>query len=207
MIMEEGKSKKLYVVVSQTGTVLSRILKVITKKEYNHVSLSLDESLEPMYAFARRWAYIPFYGAFVKESRFRGTFYRFSGTKAIVLAVSVSEEQYEKAKEKLEKTYEERKKYGYNYLALFFGLFGKAHRAKNRYYCSEFAREVLIEAGIVEKDFFGEIVYPQEFLALPHAERVYEGLLREYGEQKELTPLKGGASAGVAGSDETVRVR
>ena len=36
-----NQNKQLYIVISQTGTLLSRILKQITGAEYNHASISL----------------------------------------------------------------------------------------------------------------------------------------------------------------------
>ena len=89
------RNKQLYIVISQTGTLLSRILKALTGAEYNHASISLSEDLEEMYSFGRRYPYNPFWGGFVMESPHAGTFRRFSNTKVLVLSVTVSEEQYE----------------------------------------------------------------------------------------------------------------
>ena len=41
-------NKQIFIVISQTGTVLSRILKRITGAEYNHASLSLSQDLTRM---------------------------------------------------------------------------------------------------------------------------------------------------------------
>lgn len=63
-----NQNKQLYIVISQTGTLLSRILKQITGAEYNHASISLSRDLERMYSFGRRHPYNPFWGGFVIES-------------------------------------------------------------------------------------------------------------------------------------------
>ena len=76
-----NQNKQLYIVISQTGTLLSRILKQITGAEYNHASISLSRDLERMYSFGRRHPYNPFWGGFVIESPRTGTFKRFSETK------------------------------------------------------------------------------------------------------------------------------
>ena len=55
-----GNNKQIFIVISQTGTVLSRILKRITGAEYNHASLSLSPDLKKMYSFGRRHPYNPF---------------------------------------------------------------------------------------------------------------------------------------------------
>ena len=97
-----NQNKQLYIVISQTGTLLSRILKQITGAEYNHASISLSRDLERMYSFGRRHPYNPFWGGFVIESPRTGTFKRFSETKVLVLSVSVTEEQHAELKEMLD---------------------------------------------------------------------------------------------------------
>ena len=46
-----NQNRQLYIVISQTGTLLSRILKQIIGEEYNHASISLSRDLERMYFF------------------------------------------------------------------------------------------------------------------------------------------------------------
>lgn len=89
-----GTHKQIFIVITQTGTMLSRILKRITGAEYNHASLSLSQDLTRMYSFGRRHPYNPFWGGFVIESPHAGTFRRFSDTTAIILAVEITEERY-----------------------------------------------------------------------------------------------------------------
>ena len=113
-----NQNKQLYIVISQTGTLLSRILKQITGAEYNHASISLSRDLERMYSFGRRHPYNPFWGGFVIESPRTGTFKRFSETKVLVLSVSVTEEQHAELKEMLDVMWKRRRKYGYNYIGL-----------------------------------------------------------------------------------------
>ena len=42
----EDQTRKVYIVLSQTGTILSRILKLYTRAPYNHCSIALCEDLE-----------------------------------------------------------------------------------------------------------------------------------------------------------------
>ena len=85
----------VYIVVSQTGTVLSRILKLATGAKYNHASVSFDDSLKTMYSFGRLNPYNPFFGGFVRESTRYGTFKRFYNTEAVVISLPVDSETYE----------------------------------------------------------------------------------------------------------------
>lgn len=57
--------KKIYIVLTHTGTTLSKIIKNYTNDEFSHVSISLDSELKEMYSFGRLNAYNPFWGGFV----------------------------------------------------------------------------------------------------------------------------------------------
>ena len=54
--------KKVYIVLTQTGTILSRAVKLYTGKQYNHASIALDEELEELYSFGRVNPYNAFVG-------------------------------------------------------------------------------------------------------------------------------------------------
>ena len=118
-----NQNRQLYIVISQIGTLLSRILKQITGAEYNHASISLSRDLERMYSFGRRHPYNPFWGGFVIELPRTGTFKRFSETKVLVLSVSVTEEQHAELKEMLDVMWKRRRKYSYNYIGLCLAYF------------------------------------------------------------------------------------
>ena len=53
--------KKIYIILTYTGTLLSKIIKFYTKNEFSHVSISLDKELKYMYSFGRLNAYNPFW--------------------------------------------------------------------------------------------------------------------------------------------------
>lgn len=174
------KNKKIYVVMTQTGTFLSRLLKFLSKDVYNHASIALDDRLNDMYSFGRLNPYNPFVGGFVKESPHYGTFKRFTNTDAMIITLDVTESQYDSVKAMLSKMYEEKEKYRYNYKGLFAAFFGKRIEELNRFYCSEFVKHVLVENGIVDKTFFRDITHPADFTEIPNAKTVYVGKLRTY---------------------------
>ena len=91
----ENHNKYVYIVISQTGTILSRILKAFTHREYNHASISLKDDLSVMYSFGRKYPYNPFLGRFVIESPNFGTFKRFANTKILLLKVYMGDEEYQ----------------------------------------------------------------------------------------------------------------
>ncbi len=177
--MSADNTKQIYIVISQTGTVLSRILKLITGARYNHASISLSPTLRKMYSFGRLHPYNPFWGGFVTESPNCGTFKRFSNTTIAVLAVDISTENYENLRLNIEHMLKEKRKYRYNYLGLYLAALHIIYTKRNRYYCSEFVREILKKYEIKGADGLNSIVQPIHFLCLPHS-TVFTGKLSDY---------------------------
>lgn len=172
--------KNIYIVLSQTGTALSRILKLITGAKYNHASISLDVTLRELYAFGRVNPMNPVIGGFVKESRVGGTFRRFPETEIIVLRKQVPDEVYDEMSHFLESMYIRRGEYGYNYFGLFFAAAQIHFEQSNHFYCSEFVRHVLLRFNMTEASYLPEIVKPVDFLCMKGWEPVYSGKMKSY---------------------------
>lgn len=179
VITDNTQQKQIYIVMSQTGTLICRLLKLITRKEYNHVSLSLSPDLESMYSFGRKNPYFPFWGGLVNETIDSGTFKRFPKTKALVLAVDISGENYRAIHKKLSQMLSEKEKYHYNYLGVLLAAIHISHRKTNCYYCSEFVKYILQEFDIEGAENLKPIVHPIHFLSIPHTP-IYCGRLKDY---------------------------
>ncbi len=177
--VNSGEREKIYIVLSQTGTALSRILKLITHAPYNHSSIALDEDLHAMYSFGRANPYNPFIGAFVEESPTAGTFKRFKNTRVMVLEFEVSPEKRDELSHVLGEMLRERARYHYNYLGLFLAAV-RVHREKqNCYYCSEFVKAMAQKLGLDGVEKIPPIVKPVHFLNLAH-KTIYVGKLKDY---------------------------
>ena len=172
--------KHVYIVISQTGTLLSRFLKLVTKAEYNHASISLVPDLGTMYSFGRKNPYNPFWAGFVTESARFGTFKRFSKTRIVVLDIPVSEEQYLSIQRRIQTMLTLKEHYHYNYLGLWLAGLRIRYRQKRCFYCSEFVKDLLEKQDIHGAKQLDAIVQPIHFLSLPTAKQVYTGLLQEY---------------------------
>ena len=172
--------RHVYIVISQTGTLLSRLLKLVTKAEYNHASISLVPDLSTMYSFGRKNPYDPFRAGFVMESARFGTFKRFSNTRIVVLDIAVSQEQYDAISRRISTMLALKQHYHYNYLGLWLAFLRICYRQKRCFYCSEFVKDILEKQEIHGVSQLDSIVQPIHFLSLPTAQQIYAGLLREY---------------------------
>ena len=178
--------KKIYIIFTHTGTVLSQIIKYWTKDEFSHISIALDADLEEMYSFGRLNPYNPFWGSFVHEHINKGTFKRFKKTRAEVYSMFVTDEQYEKTKKTIAYFEKNKPKYKFNILGLACVTINKKIIRKNTFYCAEFVKHILKTAGITEVNGLPQIIRPQNFKQLQDLRLEYEGLLRKYKEAAYL---------------------
>ena len=175
--------QKIYIVISKTGTILSRVIGIITGDYYAHASLSLDKELRYMYSFGRLHPYNPFLGGFVHESIDHGTFKRFKNTKALIIEVPVETKDYNTLALIIKDLESNKRRYSYNYIGVALAPFGICYKHKNTYYCSEFVRDVLVKANILNYSI-EEIIKPEQFLNIPVKTVIYTGLLSRYSATK-----------------------
>lgn len=183
--------KSIYIVVSQTGTILSRIIKFLKKREYNHVSIGMDRRLRYMFSYGRLNPYNTFIGGFVHESPYHGTFKRFKNTKAIVYEVKVTDEVYRDMVSYLCEMKRHPEIYRYNYMGLYLGAINVHYQPENHFYCSEFVRHMLVRYGLAERSEFKDIVEPSDFMdVIPEKKIVFQGLLSDYRTKYEASIRK-----------------
>lgn len=172
--------KKVYIVLAHTGTILSRIIKIVTGAEYTHASISLDEDLEKMYSFGRKYTYIAFIGGFVKEGNTFGTFKRFYNTEISVYELEVTDEQYAKVCEKIEYLKVHKEEYKFNILGLALAGINKKVDREKTFYCAEFVKSLLVKSEIIKENDLPKVIKPEDFKNLKDGKLIYKGLFKTY---------------------------
>lgn len=176
----DSEQKKIYIVLSQTGSIVAKLIKLFTRKEFSHASISLTKDLEWMYSFGRRHPYNPVWGGFVRESPSFGTMKRFSDSNIAVLEVEVTPEKLEGIRNTVTQMLINQHRYKYNYIGLFKAGVKLYHpKREYYYYCSEFVREILVMNNIAGAETLPELIHPVHFLNLPY-NIIYRGKLCEY---------------------------
>lgn len=170
--------KRIYLILTYSRTILSRIIKIYTRDEFAHVSISLDEELNQMYSFGRLNPYNPFIGGFVHEGINIGTFKRFRKTQTAVYSIMISDEQYKKIKETIKLIRECPIAYKFNIIGLFGAGFNIRIHMRHSFYCAEFVKYLLEKARV--KNNLPEIIKPEDFKKLDNIRLEYKGSLCEY---------------------------
>ena len=175
------KNRRLFIILSRTDTFLAKVIRYFTKARYNHVSLSLDPTLNQMYSFGRRYPHNPLWGGFVRESKNGGFFKLCRETEVTVLSVAIDEETHRNILRHLQYMNEHRFSYHYNYLGLFFAIFNIHFKpTSHTYFCSEFAKEILIYHNIEGASVLKEVPKPMHFLSIPNTTEIYTRKLTHY---------------------------
>lgn len=191
--------KTIYIVLSDTGTLLSKTIAFYTKDRLNHVSIAFDTELHEMYSFGRKYRHNPFIGGFVKENAAEGIFRQ---ADCEVYRYTVSLEYYEKMRAMIYRFEDNQERYRYNFIGLLALAFKKELRRENAFFCSQFVATILNEGGVQLGSLQPQFVQPRQLAELPRFQEVYEGelsayLLRARGKE-ERRPLPGGLWRGLA---------
>ena len=172
--------KNIYIVMTQTGTLLSKIIKGYTGCEYAHVSISLDKNLDEMYSFGRLNPYNPFWGGFIHERVNSGTFKRFKNTIAGIVELEVTDEQYNNLRNIIKKMEERINPYRFNILGLILVGFNIKYEMEDYFYCAEFVKYLFEECNI--ENNLPRLVAPDDFKNIKGIKYIYKGKLSEYRE-------------------------
>jgi len=182
--------KKICIVTTFTGTLLSCLIKNISKTPYAHVSIALNDDLKPMYSFGRLNPKTPIFAGFVEENINEGLYAIRTNTMCRVYSLMVTDRQYEKLKENIYNVSINRKQYLYDVKALVYLSVNKPRQKDYRYVCSHFVADMLQKSDINILDKEPHEVRPNDFYDLDHLQLEYEGLLCNYYENYKVNDVR-----------------
>lgn len=168
----------VYIVLTRTNTLISRLIHLVTQDDYTHAALALDKDLREMYSFARKYTYNPFVGRFKHEQLNEGIYKLAKQLPGVVLELEVSPEEYAEVRATIQEFIDNSSRYKYNCRGLLYGLLNKPTTRDDRFLCSQFVYYVLHQAGIADFQMPANLVKPQDFLKLP-GRVVYQGDLKQ----------------------------
>ena len=172
--------KTVYVVLTDTGTLFTRLIRLVTKAPYNHASLALDVELGELYSFGRKHLRLPWNAGFVRERRDAGIYVALKRTTCIVYELRLDEERFARIAREVERFEREGEHYAYNFIGLLNFVFPTRLRKRDAYFCSEFVATVLRRGGVELLGKPPAMTAPHDFMSAPSLRPVYEGPLAAY---------------------------
>lgn len=186
--------KKLYIILTDTSSLFTKLIKLYTKKPYNHASISFDSELSEVYSFGRKRVWNPFIGGFVKEDVKQGLFKQ---ADCSIYSIIVTEEQMGKVRRYILHLEELKEHYRYNFLGLFGFVFNKPIKREKALFCSQFVASVLKKCNIIEFEKPASLIAPHDLQEIKDLKLVYEGKLNvylnkdvEWGAPGQFIPIK-----------------
>ncbi|QVY63762.1 hypothetical protein J1899_12895 [Cytobacillus gottheilii] len=169
--------RKIYLILTDTGTIFTRLIKMYTRKPYNHASLSFDSHFLQVYSFGRKRQRNPFIGGFVKESVSKGLL---QNASCAIYSCHVTEEQYQKMQEFISKIEMEKHRYRYNLLGVFALPFQKKINRSHAFFCSQFVSTVLSEGNVVNLNKPACFVTPHDLQHSNPFQLVFQGRMSDF---------------------------
>lgn len=177
-----SQQKYIYVVLSAPGSIVAKTIHLLLRDKYTHTSIALAPDLSVMYSFSREYVHYPFYAKFRLETTDHGFLAKRRVLPAKVIAIPVTDKQYDMVQKRIDHFSSNRNIYGYNYVGMFMNLIGRAYTPKNRYTCSQFVSETLALCGIAKFDRSFSLIRPIMLSDLK-GDVLFEGNLKDYRRQ------------------------
>lgn len=174
--------QKVYVLLTDTGTFFTRMIKLYTKKPYNHASISFDPYLTDVYSFGRKKAKNPFIGGFIKENVQTGLFKQ---ARCAIYCCEITDTELKRMDHYIKKIEAQKHLYRYNLLGLFAITLNKQINRENAYFCSQFVATVLKECDITDFPKPLSLVTPYDLQETDNFQLVYDGNLEDFIKEVE----------------------
>ena len=175
--------KSIYILLTRSGTAISRVIALTTADPYTHASISFCRELKPLYSFSRKNPARPLPAGLREEPLTKGFFARYRYIPCALYELRVRDEVYETAKKTVEKMMCEQSKWQYSILGLPLCWLGIPFRRRYRYFCSQFVAEVLRQSEAIPLPKDPALMRPGDYTHLPGLSCRFEGdidsLLRE----------------------------
>ncbi|UVI28740.1 hypothetical protein [Paenibacillus spongiae] len=169
--------RRIYVLLTDTGTLFTRMIRMVTRFPLNHASIAFDSDLKQVYSFGRKNPNNPLIGGFVKENVYDEWF---DNAQCAVFSCMVDANVYYQMQEQMEWYERNQEKYKYNLLGLFGVVFNKEIERSNAYFCSQFVATVFEKNGLALADKTAGLVTPGDICQSKSLQLEYIGVLRDY---------------------------
>ena len=169
--------KTIYILLTRSGTLLSKLVYAVTGASYTHASMAFDEELNCLYSSTRKNGYTMFPAGPSKEYLNRGVFRLRGDAPCALYALEVTDEAYVRARRRAEHMMARGELYRFNTLGLILCALHIRWQRRRHYFCSQFVSEVLQKSGSLDLPKHSTLMRPNDYAALPQLKCLYQGKL------------------------------
>lgn len=169
--------KTIYIVLTRSTTILSRLVHFVTDDAYTHVAISFDKELHQLYSSGRKNGRTMFPAGPCQESLQNECYSRCKTVPVAIYELQVSDETYDLAKQEVDDIIGNADDYHFNIIGLILCKMRIELRRKHHFFCSQFVSEVLTRSKALELPKVPALMRPSDYIRLPGLKCCYEGVI------------------------------
>lgn len=171
--------KTIYILLTRSSTILSRIVGLITSDRYTHVSISFENELQPLYSSSRKNGETLFPAGPCVERLDCGYLSKHPLIPCALYELKVSDEVYEAAKAETERIIDHSDKYGFNIIGLLLCNMNVPFHRRGHFFCSQFVGEILLRSRALKLPKDTSLMRPSDYMTIPELVCRFTGRLNE----------------------------
>lgn len=171
--------KTIYLLLTRSDTVLSRVVRLVTASHYTHVSIAFDESLQTVYSSSRKNGRTLFPAGPCQEHLERGYWGEHGHVPCILYELQVSDQAYRAAQWEVEHILRRQGEYHFNILGLILCQMNIPFHRKHHFFCSQFVGMVLGRSGALCLPKDPSVMKPCDYMVMPELVCRFQGRLQE----------------------------
>ena len=171
--------KRIYILLTRTNTILARSVRKTTGTEFSHASIALDNNLDTLCSFTRKYMSNPVIGRLRPENINEGLLKKYNYTPCLIYSCLVEDEEYENIKKYIDSVYNSKKEYKFNNIGLFGCWFDIEINRKCKRCCSQFVAEAISCVKSIKMPRRVMTMRPNDFRYTEGLECIYSGKIKD----------------------------
>lgn len=183
--------KSIYIMLTRSETILSRLVYLVTRDAYTHASISFDENLTTFYSSSRKDGHTIFPAGPCREALNSGYYGNHHHIPCAVYELKVENDAYEVARKEVASIMANADRYHFNILGLLLCRFGIPYHRKHHFFCSEFVGEILCRSKAFRLPKDSSLMRPNDYASLPGLLCRFQGRISELTDSICAVPTVG----------------
>lgn len=171
--------KTIYILLTRSDTILSRMVRLVTAARYTHVSIAFDEHLQAVYSSSRKNGRTLFPAGPCREKLESGYWREHNAVPCALYELRVSNQTYWAAMREVEQIMSRQEAYHFNILGLLLCRLNVPFHRRYHFFCSQFVGLVLGQSGALKLPKDPTVMKPSDYMNLPELVCRFQGRLHE----------------------------
>ncbi len=182
--------KQIYILLSKTETLPSRLIHSTTGGAYTHASIALTPRTDRFYSYARRKVYNILNAGIIQEDINKSVFALYPHCRCTLYALEVSDEGYQKIKACMQYYWKNYRRARYNFFGAIPLRLGIKIERRYKLVCSQFVAIALQASEEIQLPKDPYLMLPNDFQAITGMKIIYDGALKDcnFGQTKVKAP-------------------